>query len=229
MRAPAKVGPTASERALADVSSQQWNDYVARFRPAEAALIKKAEFTAGEKAQVKGEASADTAASFAGLARDTISKGKQAGGDANSGRTKFSLAADAESAGTAKGLAQGAAVTGGELDSEGQKLKIAGFGRKVATDVTANLSRGAQRATALAIADSQAKYERNAAMAEAVAGIAGAATRKLTMKKPLSKADADAVDEVPLNARPRHYTPGGAVSPDTMYDPYDLRSFPGAS
>ncbi len=221
------VGPTASERALADVSSQQWDDYVQRFRPAEAALIKKAKFTAGEKAQVKGEASADTAASFAGLARDTVSKGKQAGGDANSGRTKFSLAADAEAAGSVSGLAQGAAVTGGELDAEGQNLKIAGFGRKVATDVTANLSRGAQRATALAIADSQAKFERNAALLDTVASVAGAATRKLTMKKPLSQADADAVDEIPLNARPKHYTPGGAVQDSTSYDRYDWGNFPG--
>ena len=82
-----KVGPTAQERALSDVSLSSWNDYVERFRPAEAALIKKAEFTAGEKAQVKGEASADTHAAFAGLSRDTVAKGGQAGADVNSGKT----------------------------------------------------------------------------------------------------------------------------------------------
>jgi len=183
MAKPKKTGPTAQERALADTSRSQWADYVERFRPAEAALIKKAEFTAGEKAQVKGEASADTHAAFAGLARDTVAKGGQAGADVNSGKTKFTLAADAAAAGAASGLAQGAAVTGGQLDSEGQKLKIAGFGRKVATDVTANLSRGAQRATRLAIADSQAKFERNQALLDTGATIAGAATRKLMKPK----------------------------------------------
>ena len=216
MKAPPKVGPTAQERALSDVSQAQWNDYVARFRPAEAALIKKAEFTAGEKAQVKGEASADAQAAFAGLARDTVAKGKQAGGDVNSGRTKLSLAADAESAGAASGLAQGAAVTGGELDAEGQKLKIAGIGRKVASDVTANLSRGAQRATALAIADSQAKAERNAALVEAAAGIAGAATRKLK-KSPTSKAGA--------SEAPEGYDTGKLGTTSYFENPLDLSIF----
>ena len=183
MAKPKKVGPTQQERALADVSGQQWADYVERFRPAEAALIRKAEFTAGEKAQVKGEVAGDTAAAFAGLARDTVAKGGAAGANVNYGKTKLSLAANANAAGTAKGVGQALAVAGGEVDSSMQKLGITAMGRGIAHEATANLSRGAQRATSLAIAASQAKFERNQALVEGVATIAGAATKKYQLRK----------------------------------------------
>ena len=178
MKSPKKQGPTAEETALNQVSTSQWNDYVTRFRPAEAALAKKAELTAGERAQVKGEASADTAAAFSGLTRDTIASGGQAGANVNSGKTKLGLAADALSAGETRGLAAAGAETGAELDSSEQLLKIAGFGRGIATDATANLSRGAHRATSLALAASQAKFERNQNTVNALASVAGAVTRK---------------------------------------------------
>ena len=180
---PKKQGPTASETALADVSQQQWADYVERFRPAEAALIRKAQFTAGEKAQVKGEVAADTAAAFSGLTRDTIAKGGAAGAKVGSGKTKLALAADTRAAGTAKGVGQGLAVVGGEVDSQMKKLGIAATGRGIARETTANLSRGAQRATSLALAASQAKFERNQALVEGVSTVAGAAVRKYQLNK----------------------------------------------
>jgi len=175
---PPSTGPTQQELALSDVSSAQWADYKTRFRPAEEALAKNAELTKGERAQVKGEVSADTAQAFKGLTRSTIAAGAAGGAQASSGKTKLSLAADASAAGKAKGVGQSLATTGAEIDEEGRQLQIAGFGRGVAQNVTANMSRGAQRATSLAIAASEAKFVRNANMADAAAGIAGAATRK---------------------------------------------------
>ena len=178
MKSPEKQGPTAQETATADVSSQTWADYVERYRPAEAALIRKAEFTAGEKAQVKGEVAADTAAAFKGASRSSISANEQAGASAASGKSKLALAADAIAQGTAAGVGKGMAVAGGNVDQDQMNLKIAGFGRGVAQDATANMSRGAQRATRLALAASQARFEKNQATVNAVAGVAGAAAAK---------------------------------------------------
>jgi len=203
-KAPSKEQPTASERALAAVSQSQWTDYVERFRPAEAAMIKKAQLTEGERAQVKGEVAADTAAAFKGLSRDTVAKGAQSGANVSSGKTKLSLAGDAIAQGEVRGVGQAVAETGAEIDAEQQKLRIVGHGRQVATDVTSNLSRGAQRATSLALAASQARFQRNLDTVDAVASVAGAATRKLNKpKKFLSQADADAVDYIDLDIRPR--------------------------
>ncbi len=203
MKSPKKVGPTAQETALADVSAQQWTDYVERFRPAEAALIKQAQLTEGERAQVKGEVAGDTAAAFKGLTRNTIATGEQTGADVSSGKTKLSLAGDADAAGTATGLGQAAAITGAEVDAEQQKVRIVGFGRNLATDATANLSRGAQRATRTALAASESRFQLNQSRLDAFATVAGAATRKAFPDRSISQADADAVDFVDLDIRPR--------------------------
>jgi hypothetical protein len=190
-KSPPKQQPTAEERALKEVSAAQWNDYQQRFRPAEIAMAKNAELTDGERAQVKGEVAADTAQAFEGLTRSTISAGEQSGADVNSGKTKLSLAANATAAGQARGVGQSIAETGAELDEQGQMLRIAGFGREVAAGATADMSRGARRATGLALAASQAKFERNQARIAAVSAVAGAATNKfLKVRKANKEAEA---------------------------------------
>ena len=95
MQQPDNPGATEQERALGYVSTQMWDDYKTRFRPAEKALAKKAEFTPGERAQVKGAVAADTAAAFKGLARSTVAAGGVSGANVASGKTKMTLAADA--------------------------------------------------------------------------------------------------------------------------------------
>jgi hypothetical protein len=178
MKPPKKQGPTAEERELERVSIAEWNDYVGRYRPAEAALIKDAQLTAGERASVKGQASADTAAAFKDLTSQTIRTGGQTGAKLSSGRTKFGLAGDALASGKARGLSAAAAETGAEFDRDQKELGITATGRNIAHDVTANLSRGAQRATRLSLAASQARFDRNAATVNALSSVAGAVTRK---------------------------------------------------
>lgn len=173
-------GPTQQERALADRSEAQWLDYVERFRPAEVELIKRAQFTKGERASVEGQAATDAAAAFKGTTRASHAGAgsKQIG----SGRSKMSLAADANALGQARGLARGMAATGGELDSEQQKVKIAAMGRGIAHEATANMARGAQRATNLSLASADARFQSNLAKRELIATVAGAATRKYGKK-----------------------------------------------
>ncbi len=178
MQSPGAPGKTAEESALEFVAGQSWGDYVERFRPAEMALARDAELTKGEIAQVKGEVSADTAAAFKGLSRSTVSSNAQAGADLSSGKAKLGLAADATAQARASGLGKGAAATGARIDEDMQNVRIASFGRNLATDVTADLSRGARRATAIAIAESNARFERNAANLDAAATVAGAAYEK---------------------------------------------------
>ena len=175
---PKKQAATPEEVELQRVSSSSWNDYVARFRPAEAALAKQAKLTAGERAQVKGEVSADVAEAFKGLTRDTIASGGRAGADVSSGKTKLGLAADARAAGTARGVGASIAETGAEIDESEQLLGIAATGRGLANTATANLSRGAHRATNLALAASNAKFERNRALVQGISAIAGAGAAK---------------------------------------------------
>lgn len=178
MKSPKKEGPTAEETALKEVGVATWNDYSARYRPAEAALVKEAELTAGERASVKGQANADVAGAFKELTRNTIASGGVAGANVNSGKTKLGLAGDAASRGAATGGAAALAETGAEVDRDQQQLGIAATGRNIAHDATANMARGARRATSLALASSQARFERNASNVDALAAVAGAATRK---------------------------------------------------
>lgn len=174
MKSPKKPKATAEEKELERVSVAQWNDYAARYRPAEAELIRRAELTEGEKARVTGEAAADTAGAFKGLTRSTVASNLATGADASSGRNKFALAADAQGFGEARGLGAGAALTGARIDSDVQKVGIAGLGRQIATGATADLSRGARRATNLALAAADAKHQRNLNRLSAAATIAGA-------------------------------------------------------
>lgn len=192
-KAPKKQGPSAQERALADVSKAQWNDYVKRFRPAEAALAKDAQLTAGERARVKGEVAADSEAAFKGLTRATVAGGTAAGAKADSSKTKLSLAANADAKGAARGVGQSIAETGAEIDAQQRAVQIAGFGRGVATDVTRNLSRGARRATQLALMSADARFQTNLARTDAISSVAGAATRKFGPGI-LKKFKGDAVD-----------------------------------
>jgi len=224
-KAPKKVQATEGERALGEVSQAQWQDYVSRFRPAEAALIKDAELTGGERAQVKGEVAADTAAAFAGLDRSTIASAKQSGADISSGKTKLSLAGDATAAGAVKGLGQAGAETGAEIDSTGRQLGITATGRDIATDVTRNLSRGAQRATTAALQVANAKTMRNNARTNAFATVAGAAVRKFG---PSFQGDLEEIDVAAINKKRKGGFDFEADGIDSIVDPsgsFDPGSF----
>jgi hypothetical protein len=194
MKTPKKQGATAEETALKETSIAQWNDYVGRFRPAEAALAKKAELTSGERASVKGQASADTAAAFKGLNRETIAAGGQTGANANSGKTKLSLAGNAEAQGKARGLSGAIAETGAEIDSDQQKVGITALGRNIAANATADLARGARRATNVALASAAARHQKNEAAILGVASVAGAAARKFDVFGIEKRADNKAID-----------------------------------
>lgn len=175
MGQPKRAPKTEQEKALEEVSIAQWNDYVARFVPAEAALAKKAELTAGERARVKGEVSADVADAFKDLPRETLAAHR---GDASSGGAKAALAGDALAAGKAKGLGKAAAETVAEVEELKQRTGITALGRNVAADTTADLSRGARRAGSVAITEARARNYVNQAKIGLAASIAGAGIRK---------------------------------------------------
>lgn len=172
------VGPTAQERELERVSVAQWNDYVSRFQPAEAALAKRAELTQGEINRAQGEANADAAGAFAGLNQQTVAAGEISGAGVDSGRTKAGLFKNTQARGTASGIAQAAARTGAEIDEKGQLTGIARLGRGIAAGTTADLARGAKRAQSVSLNAAAARQAENAAYWDAAMGVAGAATRK---------------------------------------------------
>jgi hypothetical protein len=183
MKKPKMQKATAQEKALTKMGIDTWNGYVSDFMPAEAEMARRAEFTASEKAAAKGMASADTAAAFKGLNRDTIKTQSMVGADESSGRTKFAIAGNAEAEGKAKGLSAAAASVTGEIQSDYDQLGVMATGRDVAFSSMADMAAGARRATGLALAASQAKFAKNEALVNAAGVVAGAGVRRYQLNK----------------------------------------------
>lgn len=216
-KAPPKVRASAQETALKNASTASWNDYIAKYRPAEAALAKEAELTAGERAGIKGAVSGDVAEAFKGLTRDTVAAGGQSGADVNSGKTKLSLAGDADARGRATGAGQNVADVTAGIESEQKKLSIVGHGRGVQTDTAKFAARGARRANTVAMAASNAKFARNTARTDALFGIAGAATKKLGLDEKIKGVFQSDLEEIEVTGRRR----GVEFSPSAVSGNFD--------
>lgn len=194
-KGPKVPGPSPEEIALKEVSVAQWNDYVSRFRPAEAELIKRSELTAGERASIRGQAATDTASAFKGLTRGTVAAGEASGADVTSGKTKMGLAGNADARGQAIGMGAVAGELGAMAAQDKQQAGIAAMGRNIATDATTSFAQGARRASKVAMATAAARWETNVAAINAAAAVGGAAARKwgpgLMDKRRLKKAGMD--------------------------------------
>jgi hypothetical protein len=177
-KAPKDPGPSQADIAAVEVAEHQWSDYVSRYRPAEVELIKRSEFTAGERARVQGEASADTAAAFSGLTRGATVASAVSGAGIGSGQHKLALADISKTAGMTKGAGKVAATLGGRLSSENEKLGITAVGRGVASNVASDLSRAGRRQTQVTLQKALLKAERQNQQIAAAATIAGAGVRK---------------------------------------------------
>ena len=180
-KGPKVPGPSPEEIALKEVSIAQHNDWVKRFVPAESELIRRSELTAGEKASVRGQAATDVASAFKGLTKGTITAGEAGGADVSSGKTKMSLAGNADARGQAIGMGTVAGELGAMAAQDKQQAGIAAMGRDIAADATASFAQGARRASKVALATAAAKWETNVAAVNAGMAVAGAATRKYVL------------------------------------------------
>jgi len=178
MKAPSKQQASAEERALKDVATSSWNVYTSSYIPAEAALAKTAEMKQGEVESIKGQANADTAAAFKGMARQTQVSHQISGADEQSGKSKFALAGDAEAQGKATGLTKAGAKTNLQISKDQQKLGVVAIGRDQASGAIADMSANARRTTRLALAARDARQAKNSALIMGAATVAGAAARK---------------------------------------------------
>ena len=177
-KAPKDPGPSEADRAQVEVSEATWTDYVERYRPAEAQLVKRAQYSAGERSRVRGEVSGDAAAAFKGLARKTVSASGQAGQKVGSGSLVAALAGNAGAQGEVTGVGKAAADLGGRLKSEGDKLGVTAIGRNVVAGVQTNLSQAAQRQTQVALQKSMLKAALQNQKIELGAAVLGAGVRK---------------------------------------------------
>jgi hypothetical protein len=175
---PKDPGPSQADIAQVQVSQARWNHYVAQYRPAEAAMVARSEFTAGERNRVRGEVAADTAGAFGGLNRKTIAAGNQAGDKTGSGSALMALAGNAEAQGGAQGLGKGAATLGGKLQSESEKFRVTQVGQGVVSGIQSDLSQAARRQTAVANQKAFLKAQVQNAKIAAAATVAGAGVRK---------------------------------------------------
>ena len=240
-KGPKQQGPSEQEKALKEVSVAQWNDYVARYQPAEAELMKRSELTEGEIAGVKGQVAGDVASSFEGVTRSTLAAGEQSGAGINSGKTKFGLAGNADARGEALGLGQVVAEVGAKGARDKQQAGITALGRGIAADATENMAAGARRATRVGMAQAVGRFERNSAAINAASAVAGAAAakwgpelmEKWDTKKRLKKAgmdfndnwDSNIADAELRSAFPAGTNPFGARNTD-LYQGTKKYAFP---
>jgi hypothetical protein len=186
---PKDPGPSQADVAQVAVAEARWNDYVAMYRPAEAAMVKRSEFSAGERNRVRGEVSGDTGAAFKGLDRKTVSAGGQAGGKISSGSTLMALAGNAEAQGGAQGIGKAAATLGGKLQSESEKFRVTQVGSGIVSGIQSDLSQAARRQTAVANQKAFLKAQQQNAKIAAAATVAGAGVRKYGIMKDAAAAE----------------------------------------
>lgn len=175
---PSQVGPTEKEAALVEVGAKQWGEFLVKSNKIEPELIKQTRASTARRSAAEGLVSADTAASFSGLAGETTSVEALRGATSGSSAAKFAEVANTLGQGTTGAAGQVVAERGVADAEAAADVKLAAFGRGVANAATIDLARGARRASALARAEGISKFEEKATQRAAVASLAGGAVRK---------------------------------------------------
>lgn len=161
---PKKPKPTAQERALAEVSSQQWADYNTRFRPLIAQVNRQNVSTTGEKSIAMGRAATDVAIASAGADR---------------GVTRNAL--DVQTTALSRAGARGNATAGARLAMDDQEIagmtRMVAHGRNIADDTRTSMISAGRDATASAIGKLDAQLTRDAGRRQALGAVAGGAVR----------------------------------------------------
>jgi hypothetical protein len=88
-----------------------------------------------------------------------------------------------------------------------QQAGIAAMGRGIAADVTQSMAQGARRATRVAMAEAAGKFERNQAMLNAGAAVAGAAARKWGPELMEKRGTGHTWGDIPKHAFFKGYSP----------------------
>ena len=173
-KTPKKQGPTAAENELAQVSAEQWNDYVVRFSPATKELFKAVDQSSTERSLARGAGATDAQAAFSSADEQTIATSKMSGAKVSSGKHKFAVASDEIALG--RGTAKAGAAT--ELSSEVQEkrgqMKLVNVGRDLADSSVLGFEQAAQAASSLAMAESMARTESRNAKWQAAGAVSGA-------------------------------------------------------
>lgn len=176
---PKDPGPSAADVAQVEVSGERFSMWMSDFRPAAAAMVKRASaVSAGERYRVRGETAADTAGAFKELNRTTISASSQVGQKAGSGGLVASMAANARSQGEASGMGKSAVTLGARLDKETEQFRAAQIGSGIADSVQTSLSQAGRRQTQVSLQKAILNAEKQNRKVAAGAAAAGAIARK---------------------------------------------------
>jgi hypothetical protein len=137
---PKDPAPTQEEKALAERSANQWNDYLERYVPLEDQAIELAKYDPNKTARLQGETSAMAAMGTKGEAGKNVKTSLKAGAGLGSGMTRSAAEDPTRAAASAGGL--GAALAERSVrDRELQaKQKLTAFGRGLADQSTMGLS-----------------------------------------------------------------------------------------
>lgn len=180
---PKKPPPTAQEKALAQVSTEQWNDYATRFAPLNQELLDRVKATDGKRQAAAGIAAADVEQARTGQTAGTVAGLSAAGSKAGSGASNMAVFQGALSGGKARGLAQAAAVQGVDDNELAGKMKMASFGRDLTDDTQLSFEGSARRAAQDQIAQMKREADMNSFKMGLVSDIAGTATGAYISKR----------------------------------------------
>ena len=180
---PSKPKPTAHEKALAEVSTAQWNDYATRFAPLNQELLDRVKATDGKRQAAAGIAASDVEQAREGQTAATVAGLSAAGSKAGSGASNMAVFQNALGGGKARGLAQAAAVQGVDDNELMAKRKMVSFGRELSDDAHLSFEGSARRAAQDQIAQMKREADMNNFKMGLASDIAGTATGAYISKR----------------------------------------------
>jgi len=177
-KSPSDPGMSAADRENVRISDWKASYYDKSFKPIEEAMIKRTEYTAGERNRVRGNVAADTAAAFKNLSRQTVSAGGQSGAKIGSGSMLMSQAGNVSAQGAATGVGRAAADLGGRLQSENEQFVASQLGQNMSAQLQTNLAMVGQRQNQVSMQKAFLKAQEQNQRMEAAGAIAGSAAAK---------------------------------------------------
>jgi hypothetical protein len=167
------IEETAHEKALAQISNEQWHQYTTRLAPYEDKLIAKIDTTAADQSAIAGKVNADVASSYDNAPQQVVSQTAAQGLTPASGQFKQRLGMNALERGKVTSRALGAASQAADDQTYIKLQEAIAMGRGEAADTTRDMTTLARDASSQAISDARNSQDKSSSMASSVASTAG--------------------------------------------------------
>ncbi len=167
-KGPKDPGPSAQERALADVAAEELRRSREVFGPLTERMIRNVRATDAERALATGEAAADVA-----IANRAPRRGFGGGRRIGSGRDIYARFNQNIGRSVASGSAEAGALQAVDDAELAGLRKVAAFGRNLQDDARVGFRRGAARATRRSIRDANRRFTNATNLRDFAGSVAG--------------------------------------------------------